>query len=137
MLAVVAGPCLYFTAFILFASKQGAWVLVPLVLGITLGLCFPVTGIASPEQPKPARGFLSLLRAAAFALTTYWVLHLPEASALLDRLLEGALWDWKPITAAGIATLLSMHSGRQRVSLLSDEMIFRYYETPREEMEQG
>lgn len=137
MLTAIAVPLLFFTAFVLCAAGRELWAFIPLVLGGALALCFPIKEIASPNHPKPARGPLLYLRAAAFALTTYWVLQIPEASDLLERLLGGALWDWKPLTAAGLWTLLSIHSGRQMASQLSDAMIFRYYEKPRQEIAQS
>jgi len=137
MASAIAGPLLFFTGFVLFAAGRGTWAILPVLVAIALGLCFPVLEIGSPDRPEPVRGPLVLLRMAAAALMTFWAIHLPELGALLDRLLGGALWDWKPVTAAGLWTFLLIQANLRMLSLMSDEMIFRYYDKSRAETGQA
>lgn len=133
-LAAIAVPLLYFATFICFAASLELWSLIPFLLAITLVLCFPLWAIGKPSPAKKASGAARILGNIPLFFIMLWLLHMPEFGKFMDRALGGALWDWKPITAALIWTALSIHSNWRTLTSLTDEMIFRYYDKPREKM---
>ena len=125
-MAAITGPLLFFTGFLLLATGHDPWAPLPVVLGGVLALCFPILEIIGAKPPKSERGVRLWGRILAFGLTSFWILQIPEAGALIDRVLGGALWDWKIIAAASLWTLLAIHSNLHAVSRMTDEMIYRH-----------
>jgi hypothetical protein len=130
--SAVTVPLLFFSSFLLFASRQVFWWLIPLIPAVILLVSFPriLTDASSQQTSRDAlgRGWLLWVDRVAWYAIILWVITQPEIDAFLNRVFDaGGLWDWRLITAVAIVALCSIVWGLRRADQISDRAIYRYF----------
>ncbi|MES2470130.1 MAG: hypothetical protein V4675_22755 [Verrucomicrobiota bacterium] len=130
--SAIAGPVIFFAAFLLMAGGYNMLGMVFCFASMIGFLAFPYylpDSVAHrPQISDTDKGVLGSVGRAAKTAILLWVILQPEFGNFLVRVMEGgALWDWRLMVPGAVLTVYSMIRGWSQVSGISDQAIYAYF----------
>lgn len=130
LIAAITVPLLSFSAFLLYAAGFHDFGFAVAFLAFLVGISFPHQRYSDDETKTkfPRFGFWIYIFSASMVI--WWLINIPGFWHWYDSIFRAQyLWDWRPITAAGLGHLYWIISGYQKSAALTDPQIFQLFES--------